>query len=255
MSHASVIAGSFVGASMLHPQDSPESKHISLKRITKTSSSAAWSPVESMVWGTYLCSGCGWPHEIHILDDDEDFGPKFGQIPHEESMHSSDSDSMESDPSEDSFHYGPSSFDPRITTNAAIVHAAITDHQQPPHAPSLVELLLILFVIFLFLLQPLFALLPHLALLLLILPILRPPFWNKDKILLIFLLVWPNCMQNYFPFVIFWQKRGSNLFQVFNYSMQWVRGSSIFHSREIFYSRIFNFWILVLRESLYFYCS
>ena len=51
-------------------------------------------------------------------------------------MHSSENDSMESDPSEDSFHFGPSSFDPRITTNAAIVHAAITDHQPPPHAPS-----------------------------------------------------------------------------------------------------------------------
>ncbi|KAK9205715.1 hypothetical protein WN943_015984 [Citrus x changshan-huyou] len=41
MSHASVIASTFVGASMPYPQDSPESKHISLERITKTSSSAA----------------------------------------------------------------------------------------------------------------------------------------------------------------------------------------------------------------------
>ena len=58
----------------------------------------------------YLCFGCGWTHEIHLRDDDEDFGPKFGQLPPEESTHSSDSDSMESDPSEDSFHFGPSSF-------------------------------------------------------------------------------------------------------------------------------------------------
>ena len=75
-------------------------------------------------------------HFLTLNNDDEDFGPKFGQIRPKESMHSSDSDSMESDPSEDSFHSGPSSFDPRITTNAAIVHAAITDHQPPPHAPS-----------------------------------------------------------------------------------------------------------------------
>ena len=111
-----------------------------------------------------------------MLDDDEDFGPKFGQIPLEESMHSSENDSMESDPSEDSFHSGPSIFDPRITTTAAIVHAAVTDHQPPPHAPSPVELLLVLFMTFLLLLQPLFALLLHLLLLLLILPISRLPF-------------------------------------------------------------------------------
>ncbi|KAH9780171.1 hypothetical protein KPL71_007985 [Citrus sinensis] len=100
------------------------------------SSHANSNPKRHLTLTPYLCSGCGRPHEIHILNDDEDFGPKFGQIPPEESMHSSDSDSMESDPSEDSFHSGPSSFDPRITTNAAIVHAAITDHQPPPHAPS-----------------------------------------------------------------------------------------------------------------------
>ena len=76
----------------------------------------------------YLCSGCGRPHGIHMLDDDEDFSPKFGQIPPKESMHLSDNDSMESDPSEYSFNSGHSTFDPRITTTAAIIHAAITDH-------------------------------------------------------------------------------------------------------------------------------
>lgn len=69
-------------------------------------------------------------------DDGEDFSPKFGQVPPEESMHSSANNSMESDPSEDSFHSGPSTFDPRITTTATTVAAAVADHQLPPHAPS-----------------------------------------------------------------------------------------------------------------------
>ena len=29
----------------------------------------------------YLYSSCGRPHEIYMLDDDKDFGPKFGLIP------------------------------------------------------------------------------------------------------------------------------------------------------------------------------
>ncbi|KAH9801648.1 hypothetical protein KPL71_001103 [Citrus sinensis] len=66
---------------------------------------------------------------------------KFGQIPPKESMHSSDNDSMESDPTEDSFNSGPSTFDPKITTTAVFTHVAVIDHQLPPHAPSPVELL------------------------------------------------------------------------------------------------------------------
>lgn len=51
-------------------------------------------------------------------------------------MHSSDNDSMESDPNEDSFNSGPSTFNLRITTTSATIPAAIVDHQQPPHKPS-----------------------------------------------------------------------------------------------------------------------
>lgn len=29
----------------------------------------------------YLCSGCGRPHVILILNEDEDSGPKFGPVP------------------------------------------------------------------------------------------------------------------------------------------------------------------------------
>ena len=71
-----------------------------------------------------------------MLYGDEDFSLKFGQIPLEESMHSSDNDSMESDPTEDSFNSGPSTFDPRITTTGVITHVAVIDHQLPPHALS-----------------------------------------------------------------------------------------------------------------------
>ena len=84
----------------------------------------------------YLCSGCRRPHEIHMLNDDEDFGPKFGQVPLEESMLSNDNDSMESDPSEDSCNSRPSTFDPRITTTTATIPATVADHQLPPHATS-----------------------------------------------------------------------------------------------------------------------
>ncbi|KAH9671430.1 hypothetical protein KPL70_017375 [Citrus sinensis] len=113
-------------------RDLVESKTLNIGESSHANSNPERHPTLTL----FICFGCGRPHEIHILDDDEDFGPKFGQIPPEESMHSSDSDSMESDPNEDSFHSGPSFFDPRITTNATIVHVAITDHQSPPHAPS-----------------------------------------------------------------------------------------------------------------------
>lgn len=84
----------------------------------------------------YLYPGCGQPHKIHILNDDDDSIPKFGQVPPEESMHSSDNDSIESDPSEDSLNFRPSTFDPRITTTTAIVPSTIADHQPPPNDPS-----------------------------------------------------------------------------------------------------------------------
>ena len=77
---------------------------------------------------TLRLSGCGLPHEIRMLDDDEDFSPKFGQIPHVESMHSSDNNSMESDPNKDNFNSGHSTFNPRITTTTTIIHVVIADH-------------------------------------------------------------------------------------------------------------------------------
>ena len=111
-----------------------------------------------------------------MLNYDEDFDPKFGQVPPKESMPSSDSDSMKIDPSDDSFNSGPSTFDPRITTTTTTIPIAVVDHQSPLHVPSLMELLQVLFVSFLPLLQPLFALLLHLIILLLIISILRLRF-------------------------------------------------------------------------------
>lgn len=84
----------------------------------------------------YLYPGCGQPHKIHILNDDDDSIPKFGQVPPEESMHSSDNDSIKNDPSENSLNFGPSTFDPRITTTTANVPSTIADHQTLPHAQS-----------------------------------------------------------------------------------------------------------------------
>ena len=111
-----------------------------------------------------------------MLNYDEDFDPKFGQVSPKEAMHSSDSDSMKTNPSDYSFNFGPSTFDPRITTTNTTIPIAVVDHQSPLHVPSLMELLQVLFVSFLPLLQPLFALLLHLIILLLIISILRLRF-------------------------------------------------------------------------------
>ncbi|KAH9779116.1 hypothetical protein KPL71_007601 [Citrus sinensis] len=175
---------------------------------TGESSHAHSNPKRRPTLTPYLCSGCGRSHKIHILDDDEDFDPKFGQIPPEESMHSSDSDSMESDPSEDSFHSGPSSFDPRITTNVAIVHAAIIDHQPPPHTPSravtsgappsTLRDLPTFVATFDRSSPPSASFAPNLVHL--EATILKQ---GQDIANLSTRLAWPNCMQNYFPFVIF----------------------------------------------------
>lgn len=64
---------------------------------------------------------CRQPHVIHIFNDDEDSSLTFGQVPLGESMSSSDNDSKESDPSEDSLSFGPSAFDPKATTTTTTV--------------------------------------------------------------------------------------------------------------------------------------
>lgn len=64
---------------------------------------------------------------MHILNEDEDSGPKFGQVPPRESMSSSDDDSMESDHSVDSLSFRPLAFYPRTIATATTVPSALDD--------------------------------------------------------------------------------------------------------------------------------